>query len=159
VIYLDSCALVKYYLREDGSRAVQAKLQEESKHQSGIFMSVVGYAEMMAIFARRWREKLLQDKQREVLQDQFQDDWLFHIDHVELTVVVLGFIPDLVKRYPLKGSDAIHLASALWLRDAVRLGKRLEPARGSLTFATSDKQLARAAEYEQLEVFDPEDTP
>jgi predicted nucleic acid-binding protein len=120
-------------------------------------MSVVGYAEITAIFARRWREKLLHDKQREVLQDQFQDDWLFNIDRIELTVGVLGFIPTLVKRHPLKGSDSIHLASALWLRDAVTLGKRLGTARGSLTFATSDKQLKMAASAEGLQVFDPED--
>jgi predicted nucleic acid-binding protein len=156
VLYLDSCALIKHYIREKGSRNLKAKLKEQSSQQSGVFMSVVGYAEVLAVFARRQRDHLLSRKQCAALQKRFLSDWMFSLSRVELTAGVLGFISDLVNNHPLKGSDAIHLASALWLRDALRLGKQFAPAIQSLTLATSDRQLKNAALAEGLPVFDPE---
>ncbi len=81
---------------------------------------------------------------------------MFDLTRIELNAGVLLFIPELVNKHPLKGSDAIHLASALWLRDALRLGVQFGPASRSLTFTSSDKQLNNAASIEGLEVFDPE---
>ncbi|HYA62225.1 MAG TPA: type II toxin-antitoxin system VapC family toxin [Candidatus Sulfotelmatobacter sp.] len=157
MLYVDSSALVKHYIREPGTDAINAKLSAESMHQKGVFISTVGYAEILATFARRFRENLLQKREADLLPKEFRDDWMFELAHVELTVGVLGFIPRLVKDYPLRGSDAIHLASALWLRDAARLGLHSGAAIRSLTFATSDKQLKNAASAEGLAVFDPED--
>jgi hypothetical protein len=71
-------------------------------------------------------------------------------------VGILGFVPDLVRKYPLRGFDAIHLASALWLRDALRLGKAIAPEGQSVAFVTSDKQLQASAIAETLEVFGSE---
>jgi uncharacterized protein len=157
VLYVDSCALIKRYVQETGSNALNAKLSEASQHQVGIFISVVGYAEILATFARRLRENRGRKRQTELLQSQFLDDWMFELTRVELTVGVLGFIPELVNKHPLKSSDAIHLASALWLGDALQLGRQFGLANQSLTFATSDKRLKSAAAQEGLEVFDPEE--
>jgi predicted nucleic acid-binding protein len=155
VLYVDSCALLKQYIRESGSDIVAARIGEESARNAGIFMSVIGYAEVLAVFARGLRENLLSEEQFNSVQEAFLDDWLFSITLVELNVGVLGFILDLVKRHPLKGSDAIHLASALSLRDALRLGKRSGSVSESLTFVTSGKQLKRAAIAMGLDVLDP----
>lgn len=156
MLYVDSSVLVKQYIQEPGSPAVQAKIKQASLRPQVVFLSDVGYAEVFAAFARKFRENLLQPDENDRVQTQFQDDWLFTIGHVELTVGVLGFVPGLVRKYPLKGSDAIHLASALWLRDALRLGKSFGPNPGVLEFATSDKQLKSAATLEGLSVFDPQ---
>ena len=48
---------------------------------------------------------------------------------------------DLIRRHPLRGFDAIHLASALSLRAA--LGEEI-------TFAAADERLLRAARAEHL---------
>ena len=157
MLYVDSSALIKHYIQEAGSDALNAKLSEASLHHPGIFISVVGYAEILATFARRLRENPRLKRQTDLLRKQFHDDWMFDLTSIELTVGVLGFIPGLVNKHPLKGSDTIHLASALWLRDALRLGKHFGAASRSLTFASSDKQLNNAASMEGLEVFDPED--
>ncbi len=159
MIYFDSCALVKRYLREKGTQAVAAKFDEESRSQTGVFMSVVGYAEVLAILTRKTREGHLPVAESQLLQDKFEDDWLFQVAHVEVGVGVLGPIRGLLKKHPLKGYDAIHLASALWLRDSVRLGKFPQTTRASFLFATSDRQLKTAAAAEGLKVFDPEDNP
>jgi predicted nucleic acid-binding protein len=157
VLYVDSSALLKHYIRESGSRSLRARIKEESLRQAGVFMSVVGYAEVLAVFARRLRENLLSAKRFDLVMQRFSSDWAFGVSHVQLDISVLLFIPGLVKRNPLKGSDAIHLGSALSLRDALRLGRQFGPGSESLKFATSDKRLKRAAIAEGLDVFDPED--
>lgn len=156
MLYVDSSALIKYYIREPGSDAVKRKLNEASLQHPGVFISVVGYAEILATFSRRLREDPQLKRQTELLREQFRDDWLFELTGVELAAGVLEFIPGLVDRHPLKGADAIHLASALWLSDALRLGKNFGPVSRQLTFATSDKQLKNAASAEGLDVFDPQ---
>ena len=155
-MYVDSSVLVKQYIQEPGSPSVQAKIKQESLPPQVGFLSDVGYAEVFAAFARKFRDNLLQADENDGVQNQFQDDWLFTIGHVELTVGVLGFVSGLVQRYPLKGSDSIHLASALWLRDALRPGKSFGSNPGILEFATSDRQLKTAAAMEGLSVFDPQ---
>jgi predicted nucleic acid-binding protein len=92
-----------------------------------------------------------------LIQKQFHNDSLFNLTGIALSVGVLGFIPELVNKHPLKGSDAIHLASALWLKDVLQLGKRFGPSDRSITFATSDKQIKTAGAIEGLDVFDPEE--
>jgi predicted nucleic acid-binding protein len=64
--------------------------------------------------------------------------------------IVLDLVPELVKKYPLKGADAIHLASAQWAAYAVQTGKTTRPT-SEVVFATSDKQLAEAAKAEMFE--------
>ena len=157
MLYMDSSALVKHYVREPGSAGLNAKLNEASLHQHGVFISVVGYAEILAIFGRRLRENVVSEGQARLLRDEFLDDWMFSLSPVELTAGVLGFISELVNKHPLRGADAIHLASALWLRDALRLGRQFGPVNRSLAFISADKQLNRAASAEGLEVFDPQD--
>jgi predicted nucleic acid-binding protein len=156
VLYLDSSALIKHYIQEAGTDALNLKLQLEAQGPQDNFVSMVGYAEIFAMLARRSRENLLQQKEFELIQETFNEDWLFNLGHVELTVGVLAFIPGLVKKHPLKSSDAIHLASILWLRDTWRHGKSFAAKSRTVEFVTSDKQLKNAASLEGLKVFDPE---
>jgi uncharacterized protein len=61
---------------------------------------------------------------------------------VELDDDILLLARDLIQRRPLKGFDAVHLASALRLK--VALGEEV-------TFAAADGRLLKAAEGENLE--------
>src|SRR5258708_24173772 len=106
---------------------------------------MVGYAEIFAMMARRLRENLLQQEEFELLQEKFNEDWFFNLGHVELTAGVLAFISGPVKRHPLKGSDAIHLASGLWLRYVWRHWKSFAGRSRAVGFVTSDKELKNAA--------------
>ena len=161
MLYVDSSALIKHYIREAGTDALNAKLSQELIHHPSVFISVVGYAEVLATFARRRKESLLSKREYGQLRQRFRDDWMFELAEVELTAPltapVLLFVPNLVTEHPLKASDAIHLASALWLSDALRLGVNFGPANRSMTFVCSDKRLKNAASSEGLEVVDPED--
>jgi hypothetical protein len=68
----------------------------------------------------------------------------------------LIFIRGIVEQFTLKSSDALHLASALSLRDRLRWSGRLGPREASITFATADRELAEAALASDLEAFNPE---
>lgn len=158
MLYVDSSALVKHYVLEVGTKTLKARLEEHSRYTPGVLISNVGYAEILAVFARRLREKPSLVAETHRLETEFQYDWGFRLTHIELDVGVLGFIHDLVRRNPLRGVDAIHLASALWLRDTLKLNTQMRLAGGPLLFGTSDNQMKNAARKAGLEVFDPEET-
>jgi predicted nucleic acid-binding protein len=159
VLYVDSSALIKHYVREVGTDALNAKLSEVSVQRSEVFISKLGYAEILATFARRVRENPSLKAETDLLKREFEYDWALNLNQVELDAGVLLQIPRLVTDYPLKAADAIHLASALRLRDALKLGVRLAAASGPVEFAASDKQLKTAATAEGFPVFDPERQP
>jgi len=155
VLYLDSSALIKRYQNEPGTDALNARLQEEARGRRAAFTSVLTYAEIHAALARRARDQLLSPEDAAVISDQFDADWVLSLGPIELGTNVLGFVRDVVRGVSLRGADAIHLASALWLRDMARLGVKADQYTGPLVFVCSDKQLARAASKHKLEVFDP----
>ncbi len=156
MLYLDSSALIKRYQNEQGTETLNIRLREEAKGLRSVFTSVLTYAEIHAAFARRAREKLLSTEEAAAVQDEFDADWVLSIGPIELGTGVLVFVRDLVRGFPLRGADAIHLASALWLRDMARLGMKVDQYTGPLVFVSSDKQLAKAAAKNHLEVFNPE---
>lgn len=156
MLYLDSSALFKRYQNEQGTKALNARLRKEAKGLRSVFTSVLTYAEIHAAFARRAKEKLLSPLEAAAVQDEFDADWALSIAPIELGTGVLALVRDLVREFPLRGADAIHLASALWLRDIARLGLKVDQYTGLLVFVSSDQQLAKAAAKSHLEVFNPE---
>ena len=153
MLYLDSSALIKHYQKEDGTAALERRLQSERENPRIVFTSVLSYAEIHAIFGRRRREQFLTTREAEELHDRFNEDWVFEISPVELAVGVLSFVESIAKSHPLRGADVIHLASALWLRDAARLGANLSKYDRKVEFSSSDRQLCIAAGKYGLEVF------
>ena len=155
MLYLDSSALIKRYQNERGTDALNARLEAEAKGLRAAFTSVLTYAEIHAALARRAREQLLSPDEAAAISDEFDADWVLSLGPIELGTNVLGFVRDVVRGFSLRGTDAIHLASALWLRDMARLGVKPDQYTGPLVFVCSDKQLSRAASKHKIEVFDP----
>lgn len=156
MLYLDSSALVKRYLRENGSQKLAAKLSEAARANDAVLLSFLSYAEIHAVLGRKLRDRSLPAPEYHWAAARFESDWRTNLTPIEVSQLVLDLIPGLVKRHPLKAADAIQLASALWAANAVRPRRMQKPSQGQMVFATSDKQLAAAAEYEQFEVFNPE---
>jgi predicted nucleic acid-binding protein len=156
VLYLDSSALIKHYERERGTEALQARLRQEAAALRSVFTSVLTYAEIHGALARRTREKVLSSEDTARLHDSFDTDWVLSISPIELGTNVLGVARDLLRELPLRSADAIHLASALWLRDMARRGMKPDQYQGPLLFVCSDKRLNKAVLQKHLEVFDPE---
>jgi predicted nucleic acid-binding protein len=141
ILFLDTSALVKLYIAETGSD----RMLEAAQAGDPIAVSVLAFAEIQAAFARRRREELLLAREQEELQQRFTREW-GELAHVPLTAQTLSLIPKLCERHPLRGADAVHLASAVLLHQ-----QGLE-----VTFACSDQRLLAAAASEGLETFDPQ---
>ena len=140
--YLDTSALVKNYFQEPGTRFVRQILAGPGP--SGT--SKIAYAEVCATFARKRRESPRDHRTHLRGFQSFQEDWKLLII-VELGDELLPLVRNLTGRYPLRGADAIHLASALWLQRALN---------DEVTFVAADTHLLSAAYGERLRVVNPE---
>ncbi len=136
IAYLDTSALVKLYIEEHGSREVRTLVNKARV----VATSRVAYVEARAGFARKLRVgELLTEEYNRIIEDLDRDWKEYFIVEVSENVVSLG--GRLVEKHPLRGLDAIHLASALILK---------ERARGDVYFLCFDKRLKAAAQKEGL---------
>jgi predicted nucleic acid-binding protein len=143
ICYFDSSALVKKYTVEVGSERV-AEIWESGDLPT---MSAIGYAEILAAFGRRLRDGALsRDAFREVVRT-FRDDWR-HIDVLGVSGGLNEAIDRIVQRHPLRGLDAIHLASDLHVR---------EESSEQVLFVCGDRRLLAAARAEGLTVVPEKD--
>lgn len=131
ILYVDTSALVKLYVREPGSAALRA----HAAKAGALATSVVAYAEIRAAFARLKQSGGSSDAMHQQRLQQLGRDWEALL-RVELAPDVLRSAGDLAEIYGLRGFDSIHLASALWLKARVS-----EP----VDFAVFDQRLAAAA--------------
>lgn len=131
ILYLDTSALVKLYVREKGSAAVARQLGAAD----AISTSMVAWAEARAAFARLLRERPSSRTRHRQRVAQLARDWESYAV-VELTAAVAHNAGELAERHGLRGFDAIHLASALWLKSTYA---------GDLAFMAFDVRLSAAA--------------
>ena len=141
MIYLDSSALVKRYVRERGGAALEKRLAGGFR----LFTSAITYAEVHAALARKYSGTGKEQDQLRRVRKNFERDWL-EIEEVEVTPETLSPVPAIVEAAPLRGMDAIHLAAAVWLDR--KLGEKAE-------FVVSDGKLLKAARQFGFDVWDP----
>lgn len=115
IIYLDTSALVKLYVEEDGSETVRQAVAGSYV----VTTSQVAYAEARAAFARAYREGLLADSDYKLVVASFRADWDSYLAVTVLDKVVY-LAADLAELYRLRGFDAIHLASLIILQRQVQ---------------------------------------
>ena len=107
--------------------------------------SRVAYAEVAAAVARRCREGELGEADRDRILAALALDFEALLV-VDVTAELVRQIPRLVVDHPLRGFDAVHLASALLLADGDA---------SSVTFASADSTLNIAAGACGFSVWDP----
>jgi len=139
ILYLDTSALVKRYFLERESEELLSKWGQAEV----IVTSSVAYAETVASFFCKKRESALEEEVIQQVVDAFLLDWIsfFRVEvNDELNEIVLR----VVESYPLRGFDAIHLASAV-------LTRRSLP--DDFLFACFDRRLAQGAREEGFVTF------
>lgn len=134
--YLDTSALIKRFVAEKGSALVQSLVSRAGETAT----AKIAYAEVYAGLTRRQREGHLSARQYALACGQCERDWQAYV-RVELRDEILLLARDLIRRHPLRGFDAIHLASALSLKTGLD---------EEITFAAADERLLRAAGAEGL---------
>ena len=97
--------------------------------------ATIAYAELYAGLARKRRDGHLPQDSYARLRRHIEDEWPSYV-RVELLREILDLSRELLERHPLRGFDAIHLASALSVKT------RLEE---DILFLASDVKLLRAA--------------
>jgi len=153
MLFLDTSVFVKVYFRELGMEATVSRFSSPGEVLAA---SVLSYAEMHSVMARKYREKQISLAELSRLRETFERDWERLVNAVELNRQTLAALPGLVERYPLKSADAIQLSAALWLRDYVDVGRSSAEGR-AFEFGVSDHILAASARKCGLVIFNPEE--
>lgn len=132
--YLDTSALVKRYFQEPGSASVRPLFRGNK-----VTTARIAHAEIAATLARLCRDGRLSEAARDRIFARLDADF-GALSVVEVRPALVKRVPGLVIRHPLRGYDAVHLASALTVRDAGM----------ALTFWAADAALTGAARAEGL---------
>lgn len=128
--YLDTSALVKLLIVEDGSIALAEALVGAS-----VWTSRASYVEARAAVARREREASATREACVAARSQLQADWPAYTI-VELSPGLAETAAEFAETFALRGFDAIQLASAHLVKS-----NALEP----VSFFAFDRRLNRAA--------------
>jgi predicted nucleic acid-binding protein len=139
ILYLDTSALVKRYFLEQQSDELLSRWAQAEV----IVTSSVAYAETVASFFRKKRETALEEKIIQEVLDAFFLDWKSFL-RVEVTDELNEVILQIVTGHSLRGFDAIHLASAILIRETIP---------EEFFFACFDQRLGQAAREEGLATF------
>ncbi len=115
ICYLDTSALVKVYVAEEGSTIVKEKINLATL----VATSKVAYPEARAAFARAKREGILTDGSYQKVVDNFNAEWPAYYN-LELTDRICYLAGTLAEKHSLRGLDSIHLASAKLLEDLLQ---------------------------------------
>jgi hypothetical protein len=106
-VFLDSSALAKRYIQEPGSD----RLEEVLSSASSLGVSVICVSEVVSALCRRRRERNLSAqeyvKAKQALFEDIEDSSV-----VSITDQVVARAVELLERWPLRSSDALHVASA-----------------------------------------------
>jgi len=114
-LYLDTSALVKLYVKEEGSESIRDAIGRARLAST----SVIAYVEARAAFARRRREGGLRVSDYRRVIRSLDVDWP-HFVRLEASESLIRDAARLAEVHGLRAYDAIHLASALVLKQ--RLG-------------------------------------
>lgn len=71
IVYLDTSALIKLYIREQGTEEVRGIIQQADL----VATSKVAYVEARAALSRLRREKNLTEEDYQLAKNSFQQDW------------------------------------------------------------------------------------
>ena len=131
ITYLDTSTLVKLYVQEPESEEVKNLVA----NSSAVSTSLIAYAEARAAFARRYRERAFTQAQYKKLKDSLDKDWS-HLLIIMVSKEIALSAGDLAEKYELKGFDAIHLASAITIKQELQ---------SPIIFSCADRKLQKAS--------------
>lgn len=127
VVYLDTSALLKLYVEEEGRELVREAVAAAEVAAT----STVAYAEARAGLARRLREADFTEDEHSRAVERLSGEWRSY-DRLAVSNLITFRAGELAERHALRGFDSVHLASAL------RLSERFE----DLRFLAFDDRLA-----------------
>ena len=143
-VYLDTSALIKLYVEEEGTERVVA-ITDDFDGVQLIILDVTPLEARSAV-RRRQREGDISGADADRILERIEDDTSSCFLVQPSTSAVIEEAARLIDRHPLRAYDALQLAGCLVIRDIVP---------GPLTFVCADVRLCGAAELEGLTVLNP----
>lgn len=138
IVYFDTSALVKRYLRETDSEMV-IELLNGPDHLFG--SNVIAQVEMSAAFQKAVRMNIASSAMATEIWGDFLEHWQVFA-RLRVTASTIEKATDIAWKYGLRGYDSLHLAAALLWQEM--LGARV-------TFAVFDRNLWLASQNAGLE--------
>jgi predicted nucleic acid-binding protein len=148
IYFLDSSALVKRYVNEQGSAWIQSIVSPDSGNT--LVVARTTWVEVSSAFARLRREASLIQSDFDETMQSFRYDWNTQYQVIELDSELAQSATQQLFRYPLRAFDAIQLAACLKLKSAIA-----ESSSTILRFVSADERLLAAATGELLMVDNP----
>lgn len=148
--YFDASALSKRYVRETGTEWVRGLTDLATDNT--LLTPRITMVEVYSALARRKREGSVPAVACNTAAQAFTAHSAAEYDFVELAMEVVTGARDLLEQYPLRAYDAVQLASALLVNQALQAA-RLPP----LVFLSADDRLNEVASAEGLAVDNPND--
>lgn len=150
--FFDSSALLKRYMREQGSLWVASICAISSGNS--IMIAQITPAEVVSGAARQARDNFISTRTahavRLMMNRHFERQYVI----VALSDSVLHKAQDLLENHPLRAYDSIQLASAL-----IGNARLLTLGMSALTFVSADTRLLTIAAAEGLTTDDPNQHP
>lgn len=137
-LYLETSALVKPYVGERDAYLVAAAVEVAELG----YTSILTLPEATSAICAGERRGMLNAFQSKQARAAFLRDWP-HLHRLRVDAATVQLASDFITRWPLRGFDAVHIATAHQLREV--LGSRI-------SFMTFDAQLRRAAVESGLQV-------
>lgn len=131
ILFCDTSALVKLYIKEDFSSAVNSL----ARSASAIAVCRIAWAEAMVALARRLRENPADAMVIEAVRARLRTDWPRYAI-VEVTQPLVELAGEYADTFALRGYDSVQLAAARTLQEA---------AGEELHFACFDTRLEKSA--------------
>jgi len=146
--YVDTSALVKYYIDEIGSDWLRHLF--DSTPEPALLCSQLLVAEVTSAFSRRLRQGTIDATTARDLQNAFHQDCLFKYTLQALDWPIINLAATLLSRHPLRTLDARNRPTALTANQVL-----IDASLPSLSFIGADNRLNTAATAEGLRVDNP----
>ena len=148
VFYLDTSAIVKRYLNEPGTEAID-RLFDEPQADTKFYTSFLTTLELTSSILRLVKGGQLGRSVADNMLARFRQDLHETIRILPLTDAIVNGAVAVVEQHQLRSGDAIHLATAATIF-------RLVPE-SETVLVSSDRELLEAAMGSGMEVLDPLD--
>ena len=141
-IFFDTSALAKRYVEEPGSDQIEYLFLSLA---TKVFVCTLAFPEFATALGRKVRDNEIPKKAATHAVEEFEKDWEGLYIKIPVSDNLAESAASLAIQYPLKGADAVHLASAVSTSPDL--------------FVVADHQLIAAAEKLDLTSYDPTSGP
>lgn len=146
--FFDSSAIIKRYVEETGSGWVRSLCDPAAGNR--LDLVTITRVEVSSALSRRCREGTVTAEDRDRLSGQFLYDCTRQYRLVDCTLLLLDLAAELCKRHPLRAFDAVQMAAAKLVNQA--LTENRLPA---LIFVSADDHLLSVAANDGLVIENP----